>query len=56
MYVRTASSPLSQSRLRQLVQGVAAREHEWLSLVRYDLSQRWYQRLAWDDGHEVWWR
>ena len=54
MNVRRASSPLSQSRLRQLVQGVAAREHEWLSLVRYDLDQRWYQRLAWDDVHEVW--
>ena len=52
--MRTASSPLSQSRPRQLVQGVAAREHEWLSLVRYDLDQRWYQRLAWDDGHELW--
>jgi predicted metal-dependent enzyme (double-stranded beta helix superfamily) len=52
--MRTASSPLSQVRLRQLVQGVAAREHEWLSQVRYDLSQRWYHRLAWDDDHEVW--
>jgi len=54
MKVRTASSPLSQARLRQLVRGVAAREHGWLSLVRYDLNKRWYQRLAWDDGHEMW--
>jgi predicted metal-dependent enzyme (double-stranded beta helix superfamily) len=54
MYVRTASSPLSQARLRQLVQDVAAREHEWLSLVRYDRGQRWYQRLAVNDDHEVW--
>ena len=50
----TASSPLSQARLRQIVQGVAASEHEWLSLVRYDLDRRWYQRLGSDDDHEVW--
>ena len=54
MIVRTASSPLSQARLRQIVQGVAASEHEWLSLVRYDLDRRWYQRLTSDDDHEVW--
>ena len=54
MDVRTASSPLSQVRLRQLVQGLAAREHDWLSLVRYDLNRRWYHRLNWDDDHEVW--
>jgi hypothetical protein len=54
MKVCTASSPLSQARLRRLVHGVAAREHEWLSLVRYDLGSRWYQRTAWDDGHELW--
>jgi hypothetical protein len=54
MEAHTASSPLSQARLRQLVLGAAARPHEWLSLVRYDLSKRWYQRLAWDDDHEVW--
>jgi Cysteine dioxygenase type I len=54
MSIRTASTPLSQVRLRQLVQDLAAREHEWLSLVRCDLSRRWYQRLTWDDDHEVW--
>ena len=54
MIVRTASSPLSQARLRQIVQRVAASEHEWLSLVRYDLDQRWYQRLTSGDDHEVW--
>jgi predicted metal-dependent enzyme (double-stranded beta helix superfamily) len=54
MKVRAASSPLTQARLRQLVQGVAAREQEWLSLVRYDPGRRWYQRLAWDDDHELW--
>jgi len=52
--VRTASSPLSQARLRQVVQGLAAREHEWLGLVRYDPGRRWYQRLTCDDDHEVW--
>ena len=54
MSIRTASMPLSQVRLRQLVQDVAARDHEWLSLVRYDLNRRWYQRLTCDDDHEVW--
>jgi predicted metal-dependent enzyme (double-stranded beta helix superfamily) len=54
MNVRTASSALSQARLRQIVQSLAAREHEWLSLVRYDLDRRWYKRLTWDDDHEVW--
>jgi predicted metal-dependent enzyme (double-stranded beta helix superfamily) len=52
--IRTASSPLSQVRLRQLVQGLAAREEEWLSLVRCDLGRRWYQRLTCADDHEVW--
>ena len=54
MRVRTASSPLSQARLRQVVQGLAAREHEWLGRVRYDPGRRWYQRLTCDDDHEVW--
>jgi hypothetical protein len=52
--VCTASSPLSQARLRQVVQARAAREHEWLGLVRYDPGRRWYQRLTCDDDHEVW--
>ena len=52
--MHTVSSPLSQVLLRQLVQGLAAREHEWLSLVRYDRNRRWYQRLTCDDDHEVW--
>lgn len=50
MTAHTASSPLSQVRLRQIVQGLAAREHEWLSLVRYEGTRRWYQRLACDDA------
>jgi predicted metal-dependent enzyme (double-stranded beta helix superfamily) len=54
MKVRTASSALGQARLRQIVQGVAASEHEWLSLVRYDVDRRWYHRLTLDDDHEVW--
>lgn len=54
MVVHTASSSLSQARLRQIVQGVAASEHEWLSLVRYDPGQRWYRRLTSGDDHEVW--
>jgi hypothetical protein len=54
MRTRTAGSLLSQVRLRQLAQGLAAREDEWLSLVRYDLGRRWYQRLTCADDHEVW--
>ena len=54
MRIRTARTPLSQVRLRQLVLDLAARDHEWVSLVRYDLDRRWYQRLTCDDDHEVW--
>ena len=54
MRSRSASTPLSQVRLRQLVQDPAAREHDWLSPVRYDLNRGWYQRLTCDDDHEVW--
>ena len=54
MIVGTANPPLNQARLREIVQGIAASEHEWLSVVRYDLDRRWYQRLTWDDDHEVW--
>lgn len=54
MSIHTATTPLSQVRLRQLVQDLAAREHEWLSLVSCGLNRRWYQRLTCDDDHEVW--
>jgi hypothetical protein len=51
--IRAACRPLSQVRLRQLVQDLAAREHEWLGLVGYDLNRRWCQRLTCDDDHEA---
>jgi predicted metal-dependent enzyme (double-stranded beta helix superfamily) len=54
MTVSVASSPLSQARLREIVQDLAAREEEWLDLVRYDRDRRWYHRLTRDDAHEVW--
>jgi hypothetical protein len=47
-------APLSQAYLRHVVRGLAADAERWLSLVRYAEERRWYQRLVWDDDHEVW--
>lgn len=46
--------PLSQDRLRQVVAGLAARERQWLGLVRYTEGTRWYKRLIDGGDHEVW--
>ena len=46
--------PLSQTRLRRVVTDLAAREQQWLNLVRYTEESRWYQRLARADDYEVW--
>jgi predicted metal-dependent enzyme (double-stranded beta helix superfamily) len=49
-----ARTTLSQARLCEVVAGLADREQQWLSLVRYTAETRWYQRLVADDDHEVW--
>ena len=33
--------PLSQTRLRRVVTDLAAREQQWLNLVRYTEESRW---------------
>jgi hypothetical protein len=45
---------VGEARLRQLVLDVATSPERWLALVRYDADHRWYQRLGWDEDHEVW--
>ena len=47
-------SPLSQARLQEVVAGLAARERQWLGLVRYTEGTRWYKRLVDGGDHEVW--
>jgi predicted metal-dependent enzyme (double-stranded beta helix superfamily) len=46
--------PLGPARLGRIARSIAARQSEWIDLVRYDASERWYQQLACDDEHEVW--
>jgi predicted metal-dependent enzyme (double-stranded beta helix superfamily) len=45
---------LSPAKLTQIAMRAASRSQDWLGLVQYDTSRRWYQRLAHDDEHEVW--
>ena len=47
-------SPLSQARLHEVVACLAARERQWLGLVRYTEETRWYKRLIDGGDHEVW--
>ncbi len=54
MTIPATRTTLGQARLRRLVTDIAARQEQWLSLVRYTEGERWYQRLARDDDHEVW--
>ena len=44
---------LDRARLADLVR-LAASAGEWASLVRYTEGERWYQRLARGENHEVW--
>jgi hypothetical protein len=50
----TPPTLLSPASLAEIALTVARRPREWLSLVRYQTGQRWYRRLAWDEGHELW--
>jgi predicted metal-dependent enzyme (double-stranded beta helix superfamily) len=54
MAIVATRPPLSQDRLRQVVAGLAARERQWLGLVRYTEETRWYKRLIDGGDHEVW--
>jgi hypothetical protein len=50
----TAARPLSTTELRDLVDSIAARPHEWRGLVRFNENQRWWARLPAPDGVDVW--
>jgi predicted metal-dependent enzyme (double-stranded beta helix superfamily) len=49
---KTIRSPLP--RLRRIVERIANSPDIWLSSVRFDLSDRYCQRLRRDPDHEVW--
>jgi predicted metal-dependent enzyme (double-stranded beta helix superfamily) len=40
--------------LIQLVRSAAANPDQWAGVVRYRAGQRWYQRLAQAEDHELW--
>jgi predicted metal-dependent enzyme (double-stranded beta helix superfamily) len=48
-----APQRLTGARLTEMVRTAAAGD-QWPGLVRYTEHERWYQRLARGDGHEVW--
>lgn len=48
------ATPVAPARLAQIVRSVAERPDTWLSFVRYQSDQRWYQRLLLADEHEIW--
>jgi predicted metal-dependent enzyme (double-stranded beta helix superfamily) len=48
------STQLSPAKLAQITVRAADRPHEWLGLLKYDTSRRWYRRLALADDHELW--
>ena len=49
----SAGRRLTGARLAELVR-IAAAAGQWPGLVRYTEHDRWYQRLAGGDDHEVW--
>ncbi|GAA0690317.1 hypothetical protein GCM10010193_50820 [Kitasatospora atroaurantiaca] len=48
-----APAPLSPNALRKIVRELAEQPDQWLHRVRL-ASDRWYERLALTDDHEVW--
>lgn len=49
-----SATPVTPAGLAQIALAVAGRPEEWLSLVRYQPGQRWYQRLTLTEEHEIW--
>ncbi|MFE9424950.1 cysteine dioxygenase [Kitasatospora sp. NPDC006697] len=45
---------LTPAELRRIVAELAERPQEWIHLVRLSAEDRWYQRLALTEEHEVW--
>jgi predicted metal-dependent enzyme (double-stranded beta helix superfamily) len=50
---RAGQPRLTRDQLSGLLREVAA-AGDWARLVRYDPAARWYRRLTWDPGYEVW--
>jgi predicted metal-dependent enzyme (double-stranded beta helix superfamily) len=50
----TPGPALSPARLAEIAARTASTPAEWLSLVTYDTSHRWYRRLALHDDYEIW--
>lgn len=49
-----ARARLSPAELGAIARQIAASPARWAGLIRFDPWQRWYQRFAADDRHEVW--
>jgi Cysteine dioxygenase type I len=50
----TAGIQVGPAQLASITSGIAGDPGQWLSLVRYDASKRWYRRLAVNEQYEVW--
>jgi predicted metal-dependent enzyme (double-stranded beta helix superfamily) len=51
------AAPVSPARLGELVRAIAGRPAEWLPIVQFSRSRRWYTRLSPEDpaaGYEIW--
>lgn len=54
MILTDTPSRLSPAELGAIARRIAASPERWANLIRFDPWQRWYQRFAADDRHEVW--
>jgi len=50
----TARIQVGPARLAGIASDIARHPKQWLSQVRYDVSQRWYRRLMLTEQYEVW--
>ncbi|MFJ8041829.1 cysteine dioxygenase [Kitasatospora sp. NPDC096147] len=48
------AKPLSLTELRTIVRELAERPAGWLHRVRLSADERWYERIALTEDHEVW--
>jgi predicted metal-dependent enzyme (double-stranded beta helix superfamily) len=50
----TAGNQVGPAQLARITSGIAGAPGQWLSLVRYDTSKRWYRRILLNEQYEVW--
>ncbi|GAA2247338.1 MULTISPECIES: cysteine dioxygenase [Kitasatospora] len=50
----SSPAPLSPTALREIVRELAGQPDRWLPRVRLSAEDRWYERLALTEDHEVW--